>query len=185
MDCHDRISGAAGKLVLANSKLGHAGSQTGRYPSADGRFCVSFLLNHLPNHCRIIQHVVTWSMKSAGSDCEELEFPSLSLGWLPIPVTKPGLSRGTSPNQPISVSGIGLEPTASTRETFRKWFGAIVKSSGLAGTCKKLRKSAGTEFEILNPGTGQILLGNERRTFERSYLDRSRIADIGQRPKKI
>lgn len=76
-------------------------------------------------------------------------------------------------------------PMPGSRETFRKWFNRLVRQAGLVGTCKKLRKSAGTAYELLNPGMGQVLLGNERRTFERSYLDQSRIAEAGKRPEKL
>lgn len=59
----------------------------------------------------------------------------------------------------------------TSAEWFRREFALIVRHAGLAGTFKKLRKSAGTDAERLHPGRGHELLANSRRVFEWHYLD--------------
>ena len=73
-------------------------------------------------------------------------------------------------------SGV-IWPCPGHYETFRKWFTRAVKSAGLVGTFKKIRKTGGNEWERLNPGRGHIRLGNERRTAELSYLSQEVLED--------
>jgi len=48
----------------------------------------------------------------------------------------------------------------------------LVEAAGVPyGAFKTLRKSAGTASEKIQPGSGQYLLGNTRREFERHYVD--------------
>lgn len=56
-----------------------------------------------------------------------------------------------------------------SKEWFRKTFAGVVKRSGLYGTFKKLRKSAGSLVEQHSPGKGHKHLGNTRAIFERHY----------------
>lgn len=67
-------------------------------------------------------------------------------------------------------------------EWFRREFGRIVTKAGLAGTFKKLRKSAGTSVESLHPGAGHMFLGNSRKVFERHYLNRGSCTPLSPAP---
>jgi|GEM_PF-5405174 len=64
-----------------------------------------------------------------------------------------------------------LFPRRWSDEQFRKDFKRIVTASGLTGTFKKLRKTSGTQAELLT-GRGHEHLANSRRVFESHYLDR-------------
>jgi hypothetical protein len=65
-------------------------------------------------------------------------------------------------------------PWPYTYECFRKTFAAIVEASSIRpGPWKRLRKSAGNAAEELAPGRGHEFLGNERRTFEKYYLEKN------------
>lgn len=59
--------------------------------------------------------------------------------------------------------------TGVSHEWFRTVFGRIVRKAGLFGTWKKLRKSSGSNVEVIAPGTGHRHLGNTRAIFERHY----------------
>ncbi|MEX0677783.1 MAG: hypothetical protein WD063_11950 [Pirellulales bacterium] len=65
-------------------------------------------------------------------------------------------------------------PTLWSNEQFRKDFRHVVHAAGLSGTFKKLRKSRGTEAELLT-GRGHEHLANSRKEFEVHYLDRTRV----------
>lgn len=69
-----------------------------------------------------------------------------------------------------------LFPLRTSGEYFRRMFRVIVKAAGLKGTFKKLRRSSGTEIELLHPGRGHIHLGNTRPIFEAHYWDKRRAA---------
>jgi hypothetical protein len=57
-----------------------------------------------------------------------------------------------------------------------------VKKAGLPhGPFKTLRKSTGTAVEVLKPGTGQFLLGDTRKEFERHYQDAMQV-EVPQPP---
>jgi len=63
-----------------------------------------------------------------------------------------------------------LWETYCKREWFRLTWNRIVKTAGLSGPFKKLRRSSGTSVEKLFPGQGHKHLANLRSTFERHYL---------------
>jgi len=64
-------------------------------------------------------------------------------------------------------------PWPYSYEHFRREFGRIVAAAGIRpGPWKWLRRASGNAAEQLAPGLGHLHLGNERRTFERSYLRR-------------
>lgn len=67
-----------------------------------------------------------------------------------------------------------LFPRLWSDEQFRKDFQRVVRAAGLAGTFKTLRKTSGTEAELLT-GRGHEHLANSRRVFEIHYLDRQRV----------
>jgi septum formation topological specificity factor MinE len=67
-----------------------------------------------------------------------------------------------------------LFPRLWSDEQFRKDFKRMVQAAGLTGTFKKLRKTSGTEAEILT-GRGHEHLANSRKVFEVHYLDRKRV----------
>lgn len=77
------------------------------------------------------------------------------------------------------LSGLPLDgpifPRLWSDEQFRKDFKRIVRAAGLHGTFKKLRKSSGTEADIIAPGRGHEHLANSRKVFEAHYKDRTRI----------
>lgn len=58
-----------------------------------------------------------------------------------------------------------------SREIFARTFAHITKQAGLTGPWKTLRASAGTAYELANPGMGHVFLGNTRDVFLRSYYD--------------
>lgn len=62
-------------------------------------------------------------------------------------------------------------PRRWSGEQFRKDFRRIVQAAGLKGTFKILRKTSGTQAELLT-GRGHEHLANSRRVFEAHYLDR-------------
>lgn len=64
-----------------------------------------------------------------------------------------------------------LFPKRWSDEQFRKDFKRIVTAAGLTGTFKKLRKTSGTQAELLT-GKGHEHLANSRKVFESHYLDR-------------
>ena len=68
-----------------------------------------------------------------------------------------------------------LWPLLTSAEWFRRTFAKIVTAAGLSGSFKKLRKSSGTEAEIISPGRGHIHLANSRAVFESNYFDRRRL----------
>lgn len=65
-------------------------------------------------------------------------------------------------------------PRLWSNEQFRKDFKKIVKSADLTGTFKTLRKTSGTEAELLT-GKGHEHLANGRKVFEAHYLNRKRV----------
>lgn len=67
-----------------------------------------------------------------------------------------------------------LFPLRTSEEYFRRQFRQVVRSCGLCGTFKKLRRSSGTEIELHYPGRGHIHLGNTRAVFEAHYWDKRR-----------
>ena len=67
-----------------------------------------------------------------------------------------------------------LFPRLWSDEQFRKDFKRMVAAAGLVGTFKTLRKSSGTQAEILT-GRGHEHLANSRKVFEQHYLDRKRV----------
>lgn len=77
-----------------------------------------------------------------------------------------------------------LWPWDQSHEWFRKKFAGIVKAAGVAGTFKRLRKSAGTWVEADHPGRGHEYLGHSRKIFETHYSDRRQyaVAPIMPRP---
>lgn len=66
-----------------------------------------------------------------------------------------------------------LFPRLVSNEQFRRDFKRIVLAAGLTGTFKTLRKTSGTEADILT-GRGHEHLGNTRAVFEKHYLNRER-----------
>lgn len=80
-----------------------------------------------------------------------------SITWMPseLLITRPS----TGPLWPRDVSA----------ETFRKRFKRIVTAADLRGTFKTLRKTSGTEFDLLYPGKGHEHLANTRAVFDRHY----------------
>lgn len=83
-----------------------------------------------------------------------------SLTWMPPQLVESRPSSGP------------LWPRNVSLESFRKWFKKIVTRAGLSGTFKKLRKTSGTEFDLLYPGKGHEHLANTRHIFERHYNGR-------------
>jgi integrase len=79
--------------------------------------------------------------------------------WLP-----PALLAELPPEGP-------LFPRRWSGEQFRKDFRRIVRAAGLVGTFKTLRKTSGTQAELLT-GRGHEHLANSRKVFEAHYLDR-------------
>lgn len=63
-------------------------------------------------------------------------------------------------------------PRLWSDEQFRRDFQAICKIAGVEGTFKKLRKTSGTEADLITGGLGHLHLANSRKVFERHYLDR-------------
>jgi integrase len=63
------------------------------------------------------------------------------------------------------------EPYRSS-EAERVQFNRIVAHANLSGSFKKLRKSSGTQVELLHPGRGHEQLGNSREIFDAHYGDR-------------
>ena len=82
---------------------------------------------------------------------------------------------------PASGSLFGLD---CTDEWFRRQFAKIVAAAGLAGTWKKLRKSAGTSVEARHPGAGHLFLANSRKVFEQHYLARKSVRPLSPEPLK-
>lgn len=70
----------------------------------------------------------------------------------------------------IAVDG-RIWPLWGSREIFARTFASIVSDAGLTGPWKTLRASAGTAYEIENPGLGHVFLGNTRDVFMRNYYD--------------
>jgi hypothetical protein len=73
-----------------------------------------------------------------------------------------------------ALGGLGagpLWPRWGSDEAFRRAFAHITRAAGLAGPWKTLRASAGTAFEIANPGMGHVFLGNTRDVFMKNYYD--------------
>ena len=73
-------------------------------------------------------------------------------------------------------------PRLVTEEGERLQFAKIVEKAKLKGTFKKLRRSSGTQVELLNPGRGHEHLGNGREIFERHYGD---VALLAPKPAAI
>jgi integrase len=92
--------------------------------------------------------------------------------WVPIPDSL--LCR-----LPESGTLFGLD---CSDEWFRRQFDKIVKAAGLAGTFKKLRKSAGTSVESRHPGAGHLFLANSRKVFELHYLARKTFKPLSPEP---
>jgi integrase len=67
-------------------------------------------------------------------------------------------------------------PRYRSEEAERVQFSHIVKAAKLTGTFKKLRKTCGTQVELLYPGRGPEQLGNEREIFDKHYADRKILA---------
>jgi len=65
-------------------------------------------------------------------------------------------------------------PQLWSYEQFRKDFKKVVQAAGLEGTFKTLRKTSGTEADLIN-GRGHEHLANTRAVFERHYKDRQRV----------
>ncbi len=70
-------------------------------------------------------------------------------------------------------------------EAERMQFNRLLKVAGLKGSFKLLRKTCGTQVELLHPGRGHEHLGHDRKIFEMHYGDRRKLAKAPVMPPRL
>ena len=82
--------------------------------------------------------------------------------------------------QPVTPDRREVWPPLGNRSTWGKISGAVLRRAGLTGGMRRIRASAGTNVELINPGKGHHFLGNTQEVFFKHYFDRTLAADLPQ-----